>query len=76
MAMAQQATKSTTMANARRATNLTMMASADDDDDNGAMTATTMAKATARWATMTMMTVRRDATTRTMLNDVNGRRTQ
>jgi len=48
MATAQQATKLTTMANVQRATNLTMMASADNDNDNGATTATTMAKATAR----------------------------
>ena len=61
METARQATKSTTMANLRRATNLTMMASANDDNDNGVMTATTMAKTTARQATMTMMTVRRDA---------------
>ena len=48
MATAQQATKLTTMANVRRATNLTMMASADDYNDNGATTAMTVAKATAR----------------------------
>ena len=51
------------MENVQRATNLTMMASANDDNDNGATTATLMAKATAHRATttMTMMTVRRDA---------------
>jgi len=63
------------MANAQRATNSTMMASADDDNDDGVTTATMMAKATARRATMTMTTLQRDATTRTMLNDVNGRQT-
>jgi len=60
MATARQATKLTMMANLRWATNLTMMASSNDDYDNGTTTATTMAKATARQATMTM-TVRRDA---------------
>ena len=76
MATARQATKSTMMANARRATNLMMMASADDDDGNGVTTATTKAKVTARRATMTMTTLRRDGTTRMMSNDVNGRRTR
>ena len=59
MATARRATKSTKMANAQRATNLTMMASADDDDDGGVTMATTMAKATARRAmtTMTMTTL-------------------
>ena len=63
MAKARQEMKSTTMANLQRATNLTMMASANNDNDNGAMTATKMAKATARQATttITMMTVQRDA---------------
>jgi len=77
MAKARQEMKSTTMANLQRATNLTMMASANNDNDNGATTATMMAKATARRAMtrMTMMTVRQDATTRTMSNDVNGRQT-
>jgi hypothetical protein len=60
MATAQQATKLTEMASLRQATNSTMMASADNDYDNGATTATTMAKATARRATK-MMTVQRDA---------------
>ena len=60
MAAARQATKLTMMANSRRATNLTMMASSEYDYDNGTTAATTMAKATACQATMTMM-VQRDA---------------
>ena len=81
MVTARQANKSTAMANVRQATKLTMMASADNDNEDGVTMVTTMAKATACWATsrmttMTMTTVQQDVTTRTMLNDVNGRWTQ